>query len=379
MKRDNLSVVLELVHRTGGLSRAALTAQTGLNRSTIAGLVADLAALDLVVEGSAAPTNRVGRPSPFVSPSSHPVVVAVNPELDAITVGTVGLGGRIESRVRHRVDAAPTPDQTVDAVVEALRSPALHDRRIVAVSLAVPGLVRAGDGLVRWAPHLDWRDAPLTGLVTDATGLPAVVGNDASLGALAEHVFGAGRGVADLVYLNGGASGIGGGVIVGGQPLGGVDGYAGEFGHTRAGGDPADRITAGGALEDEVSRARLLSAVGLGSADEVELETALLASGDPAVLAELGRQRRILAVALGSAVNVLNPALVVLGGFLATVRASAADEFDALVAAASVPTAWEGVRIERTGLGPDLLMIGAAELGFARLLAAPATCSVDTP
>ena len=93
----------------------------------------------------------------------------------------------------------------------------LRDARFVGVGLAVPGLVRASDGLVRFAPHLLWSDVPIRALVEAATGLPTAVGNDASLGAIAEHLFGAGRGVDDMVYLNGGASGIGGGLIVHGQ------------------------------------------------------------------------------------------------------------------------------------------------------------------
>ena len=68
-----------------------------------------------------------------------------------------------------------------------------------------------------------------------AIGLPTVVDNDASLGAVAEHLFGAGRGVDDIVYLNGGASGIGGGLIVHGRLVGGAGGYAGEFGQNRPG------------------------------------------------------------------------------------------------------------------------------------------------
>jgi predicted NBD/HSP70 family sugar kinase len=69
-------------------------------------------------------------------------------------------------------------------------------------------------------------------MLTDATGYPVVAANDASLGALAESTFGSGRDVTDLIYLNGGASGIGGGVIAGGVSLAGIAGYAGEFGHT---------------------------------------------------------------------------------------------------------------------------------------------------
>ena len=66
--------------------------------------------------------------------------------------------------------------------------------RIVGVGIAVPGLVRASDGLVRDAPHLMWRDVALRDLVSTASGLPVVVGNDASMGVAAEHLFGAARG-----------------------------------------------------------------------------------------------------------------------------------------------------------------------------------------
>src|SRR5690606_10110832 len=119
------------------------------------------------------------------------------------------------------------------------------------------GLVRAEDDVVRWAPHLGWRDVSVGGLLADRLGVPVRVGNDASLGARAEQRFGAGRGHRDLVYLNGGASGIGGGVVVGGVLVGGAAGYAGEFGQNKPAADPADRRSPGGTLEDEVSRARL--------------------------------------------------------------------------------------------------------------------------
>ena len=83
--------------------------------------------------------------------------------------------------------------------------------------MAVPGQVRADDGLVRLAPHLGWVDDPFTARLAARTGLAVAAANDASLGVRAESTFGAGRDIQDVVYLNGGASGIGGGVIVGGR------------------------------------------------------------------------------------------------------------------------------------------------------------------
>ena len=79
VRRRNLAAVLTRVHRGGPASRAILTAEIGLNRSTIGAPVAELEGLGLVEEGNAPATRRVGRPSPVVRPHPRPAVVAVNP------------------------------------------------------------------------------------------------------------------------------------------------------------------------------------------------------------------------------------------------------------------------------------------------------------
>jgi predicted NBD/HSP70 family sugar kinase len=375
VRRGNLSAVLGLVHRTGSASRSQITQLTGLNRSTVAALVGELVDLQLVVENSPEATNRVGRPSPVVTPHPRTVAIAVNPELDAVTLGIVGLGARVDRRIRREVDHPVTVEETVAIIAEVLTgwAPDLAGHRVVGIGLAVPGLVRSSDDSVRWAPHLAWTDSAIVPLVAEATGHPTRAGNDASLGGSAEHLFGVGQGIDDLIYLNGGASGIGGGVISGGRALRGHSGYAGEFGQNRPGfADPADRRTPNGTLEDEVSRARLLAALGMSGADEADLESALLGASSAEVRDELARQRRVLAVALGNAINVLNPELVVLGGFLASVYLSDPQSLEQDVAALAVPAAWEGTRIRPAALGEDRLMIGAAELAFSALLADPA-------
>ncbi len=374
-RRHNLSTVLTALHHDGSQPRSQLTARTGLNRSTIAALVSELSALGLAFESEPGPATSVGRPSPTVHSDPRVLGVAVNPEVDAITVGLVRLGGTVVERVRIDTEAAPGVEDAVRLSAQAIdRLRAQHgDARIVGVGVAVPGLVRAADGLVRLAPHLGWVDEPIAARLAEATGLPVQAANDASLGAMAEKLFGAGRGMSDLVYLNGGASGIGGGIIVGGVPLGGAEGYAGEFGHIRVNStagrsdDPEE-----GALEAEVSRAALLRALGLPSADEDELEAALLASDDPAVTALVHAQLEFLSTSLRNAVNVLNPQVIVLGGFLASILARDPDFLTERVAEQSLRAPFECVRITRAQLGSDLLMIGAAELAFAAVLADPA-------
>jgi predicted NBD/HSP70 family sugar kinase len=155
-------------------------------------------------------------------------------------------------------------------------------------------------------------------------------------------------------------------VITAGALLGGASGYAGEFGHIRGGG-PGDVD-----LESLVRRSELLAAVGRTAASADELEELVLRSDDPAVLDVVHAQLAALAPALGDAVNILNPPLIVLGGFLGAILQRDPAYLEQRVAAQSLAAAYDDLTITRAALGSDLLMVGAAELTFAALLADPA-------
>lgn len=374
VRRANLGDVLRLVHHDGPRSRSLITAETGLNRSTVADLVTALAERGLVSEQEPDPTRRVGRPSPVVSASADVVAIGINPEVDAIEIGAVSLGGALRARERIELDTIPSVADTVEAVASTLarwQQEELAQCRLIGMGVAVPGLVRASDGLVRLAPHLQWRDQDLVTPLMEALELPVTVDNDASLGARAEHLFGAARVHADVVYLNGGASGIGGGVILDGALIRGAGGYSGEWGQTRPGiANESHRRTHDGVLEEEVSRARLLSAAQLVGGDDAALAAALAGAGVTAD-EEVIRQRWVLAATIGNAVNVLNPSMIVLGGFLGILRDRDPEGFDADVRARALAVAAEDLQIASAALGQDRLLIGAAEAAFARLLADP--------
>ena len=367
VRRANLGAILRLVHHRGPLSRARLTIDTGLNRSTIGGLVAALAEHGLVHEQDPDPTRRVGRPSPTVVPADDIVAIAANPEVDALEIGIVGFSGRVRGKIRMELDELLTPEQTAERIAHTIETwDVLRGMRILGIGIAVPGLVRTADGLVRNAPHLGWHDTDLAGIVEARTGLHTAVGNDASLGAIAEWTFGAARGHDDVVYLNGGASGIGGGTILAGQSIGGTSGYAGEWGQNRPSIDlDDDRSVPGGNLEDEVNRRRLVEAYGV-------RDDASLAAGISRLLsAEASRQRRILASTLANAANTMNPSRIVLGGFLAALREADPRAFDDSVRAQMLTAPAEDLSLAPAELGADRLLIGAAELVFARLIADP--------
>ncbi len=375
LRRSNLSAVLRLVHLDGPLSRAELTRSTGLNRSTIGDLVSELVELGLVFEELPSGLSLPGRPSPVVHADPGLVAVAINPEVDAIHVGLVTLGGEVVSRVRLDVSHAPSPDEVValgNAAVAGLLSGRPTPVRVAGVGIAVPGQVRLSDGEVREATHMGWTSEPLGAMVRETMGFPTFAANAAYLGMRAESAFGVARGVDDFVYFIGGPSGIGGGVHTGGQLLAGAAGYAGELGHSfvRSNGTHCS-CGASGCLEAEVTQAALLEAVGLAPAEADRLGAALAASTDPAVAALVAEQLSLLGIAVRTAVNTFNPSLVVLGGFLADLYSAVPDDGERLFHDA-ILSARENLRVETAALGADQLMIGAGELAFADLLADPA-------
>lgn len=378
VRRQNLSTILGLVHQSGasGLSRSELTVVTGLNRSTIAALVAELSSLELVIESDPETTTGVGRPSPVVRTSARMLAIAVNPEIDVIRVGVVSLGGRVIASARRQTPNGCSARRAVELTTELVAevwADFAADHIAVGVGVAVPGLVRTADGVVRLAPHLEWSEAPFSAMLSDALRLRVDAANDASLGALAERTFGAGRGAAELVYFNGGASGIGGGIVTRGSPLGGAAGYAGELGHTLV--NSAGVLChcgAIGCLETEVTRGPLLRLVGLSDASSDDLEATLAASTSDAVGAEVHRQLGYLGIALRNIANILNPQRIVLGGFLGAIYAVDPEYLERCVAVPGLAATTESLVITRSELGPDILMLGAAELSFGTLLNDPA-------
>jgi predicted NBD/HSP70 family sugar kinase len=375
-RRNNLALITSLVHHHGVLSRAQLTKRTGLNRSTVGTLIGQLIALGLVYETAPTGEAQVGRPSPNVHPSPSVAALAVNPEVDAVTIGLVSLGGKVQKKIRFATERIPTAREAVNiavAVIEGMRSELDASYRITGIGMAVPGLVNPQDGVVRHAPHLGWRNEPVARMLSEATGYPCQAANDASLAAEAELIFGAGAGRGNLVYLNGGASGIGGGVIADGALLRGSSGYAGELGHTfvRTAGK-ACHCGASGCLETEVSQSRLFELAGLGGGEAAELEQALRGSSRPEVAEEVARQLGYLGIALRNAVNTFNPEAIVLDGFLGILYALSPATLDDLLLSQAMDGPAAQAKIHRAALGSDLMMIGAAELAFTQFLADPA-------
>ena len=382
VRRANLSAILRELHLRGPLSRSELVTRTGLTRSGIRAVLSDLVSLDLAREERAASQGVPGRPSPLVRPNpAGATVLALEIAVDSLAVGVIGLGGEVADSVRvDRPRGRFSLEETVDDLIELARIVRARARTrgaTIGVAVAVAGIVRRSDGVVRRAPNLGWRDVPLGASLAAAlkTTLPISVANDADLGALAELRRGAAVGTNHVLFISG-EVGVGGGLIVDGRPFTGLAGYAGEVGHIPV--NPAGSVCRCGSVgcwETEVGESALLTRAGRlpdGGRAEVDAVLRDAAAGSPAAMNALNNVGRWLGVGLAGLVNVLNPELIVLGGqfgrihphVIATLRA----ELDRMTLEASR----EFVRVVPATLGVDAPLLGAAELAFEPLLADPA-------
>lgn len=378
VRQHNLSALLRMIHQAGTLSRSQLTASSGLNRSTISDLVTELQELGLVFETEASAAG-VGRPSLQVSASDQVVAFSVNTDVDAVTVGVVTLAGEVIARRREPTNQPSAEKAAAIAakVIASLRAELKPGTRIVGVGVAVPGQVRVADGVIRLAPHLGWVEVPFGPMLSQLTGLPVFCDNDASLGCVAEIIYGNAKGFSDVVFLFAGSGGIGGGVVINGQQLRGTAGYAGELGHVRISSNK-DKDYSGleGTLESLVRRNDFLETFKLFAATDEELLLEISRSNNAKAQKLIENQTDSLAAALGSFVNIFNPQVIILGGFITGLFAKEQQRLLAGLKYNSLAAANERVLIRESGLGSNMLMIGAAELPFNELITRPSTTSL---
>lgn len=282
-----------------------------------------------------------------------------------ILAGVVAVDGSVVEVVHAETPSrSDAPHVVEDTIVRAVQR--LGVRHAVAgVGVGAAGFVGL-DGVVRFAPHVSWRDEPLQQRLTERLGLPVRVDNDANTTALAELTVGAARGVREALCITLG-TGIGGAVVMGGEVRRGFQGLAGEFGHMQVvpDGEPCpcgqrgcwEQYSSGTALR----RAALAHGAPDGTAGPQV--TAAARSGDDWALRAFDDVGTWLGVGVAGLCSALDPEVVVIGGGL-----SAAGELlleparRALVAKLPGREHRTMPRLVGAGCGPEAGMVGAAEL-----------------
>lgn len=283
-----------------------------------------------------------------------------------LRVGLAGPDGEVRHRGRARTAAEKGPAgvlaQIGDLVRQAVATEPEAELTRLILAIGVPGPVDSGSGVVEGAPNLPgWRRVPVREQLEELLGCRCLVEHDANLAALAEHRRGAGRGTRDFIYVTV-STGIGAGLIFGGQLYRGYQGSAGEFGHLVISPDgPLCNCGNHGCVEAFASGTAIAREAGVASAAEVGR---LAAAGDQAAQRILARAARHLGLAVGGLINLLNPEVIALGGGVIASSPKFWTDVLAAVPEGSFPSLRNTCRIKPAELGEDQGLLGAVELAL---------------
>jgi predicted NBD/HSP70 family sugar kinase len=374
VRQRNAAALLRSLRTDGPATRAELAGRTGLAKATVGAIVGDLEQAGAVRAHEQVRSGDRGRPGLRLTlAGGRPVGIGFEANVEYVAAVVVDLSGA----VRHRVTRAVADVQRVEQALAALAGETaalLRDdgRHAVGATVAVPGLIAEDDRTIAWTPNLGVSGTSLAGVVDQAFGWQhrARVSNDADCAALAELHHGAGRGTDHLLYLTG-TVGIGAGLVDGGRLVRGARGFAGEVGHLPIG-QPGARCGCGrqGCWEATIGLHAVLARVDLAELDTPEATAravADVARRDPAVRAALEEVGVELGKGLAILTGVLDPAVIVLGGYFGPLAdVMLAQARDVLASSLAAPVQ-ERPDLRPGELGTESAALGAAERALAEV------------
>ncbi|MEL6807066.1 MAG: ROK family transcriptional regulator [Pseudomonadota bacterium] len=330
-KVESRRLLLREISQRGPLPRIDLADRTGISRATVTSITAELLRGGLIEEvprDSSGDEATRGRPRIDLKISGPAHLIAGLKVSDTmISMVLMDFEGEDVALHEHEISSSRyTPEALAQEVCDGLTRLAekagytLSDISGVGVGLA--GIVDAGNGLVYWSPSLDRRNVPFATVLRDRLGIAAYVDNDANLVAMAELTFGIGKDHSDFIVITI-ESGVGMGMVLGGQLYRGTRGCGAEFGHTKVHLDGAlcrcgqrgclEAYVADYALVREANSVANVAQQGHRSRDVTAVLSAAKA-GDPVARKVLDRAGKMFALGLANLVNIFDPERVILAG-----------------------------------------------------------------
>jgi glucokinase len=323
--------------------------------------------------------------------STRPPVIAIDLGGTKALAGVVEVDGTVRSRVwLPSRDLSGRPAELLDRLAEGAATAAVQAglpfEAVAAIGLCVPGPLDPTRSVVALAPNLGWVNLPVREeLERRLPHRPVFLENDVRAAALSEHKLGAGRGAESMLAVFVG-SGVGGGLVVNGSLYYGAHGGAGEIGHmvVRAGGARcgcgragcleamAARDAVGRYVICEVKRGHRTVLTDILHGNLLALtsrDLALaIAQSDPVAIRAARRSARYTGLAVGGVVNLLDPAMVVIGGGVAEALGQRYVHWAADIARRHIlASSAVGLPIIMSQLGDDAGLLGAAMTAFAGL------------
>ncbi len=363
-RAHNASLVLRALYDLGPISRADIARLTGLTRTSVGELVADLERDGLAEEVGRGPSTGGKQPTLVALRDDARTVIVLDLGERTFTAALANLRGELTTTRTRDLDGrdGQAAVDLVHDLIDDVRAEATSP--ILGIGVGTPGIVDA-DGTIRWAVDLDWQDLPLATILQERHGLPTVVANDSRAAALATYLFQGDDRPSNLVVVRVGR-GIGAGLILRDQPFGGDGEAAGEIGHVVVEPDGAAcHCGRFGCLETVASAEAIARAAGAATVQEVATRAA---AGDETALAATRAAGRAVGAAIANVTGTLDVRhITVIGTAVALGEpwfAAIRDE----VARRSLGPLGRETRIIDGGTGEDATLLGAAALLLTREL-----------
>ncbi|MGW2563595.1 ROK family transcriptional regulator [Streptomyces sp. NPDC001514] len=378
LHRANLERVVRAVRMAGSLTQAEIARSTGLSAATVSNIVRELKDGGTV---DVTPTSSGGRRARSVSLSGDAgIVIGVDFGHTHLRVALGNLAHQVLAEESEPLDvdasSAEGFDRAEQLVKRLVETTGIGRDKVIGVGLGVPGPIDVESGTLGSTSILPgWSGINPGDELSHRLGVPVYVDNDANLGALGELVWGSGRGVRDLAYIKVG-SGVGAGLVIGGQIYRGPGGTAGEIGHiTLDESGPVCRCGNRGCLETFAAARYVLPLLQPSHGPDLTMERVvqLAREGDPGcrrVIADVGRH---IGSGVANLCNLLNPSRVVLGGNLAEAGELVLAPIRESVSRYAIPSAARQLSVLPGALGGRAEVLGAlalvlSEMGDSTLL-----------
>jgi predicted NBD/HSP70 family sugar kinase len=366
--------VVDALRRAGTASRTDLARMTGISRSTVATLVSDLQARGLIVEQADAPQAPAGRGRPPVLlrlDAAAGSALGVDFGHRHVRVAVADLSSTVLAERFVELDVDGAPEAALDAAAElaedVLVDAGVERSRVIGAGMALSAPIDRHKGVVGSTVLPNWAGIQAGEELSRRLEIPVELDNDANLGALAEVSFGAGRGLADVIYVMM-ASGLGAGLVLGGRLYHGATGIAGELGHVQVRPEGAVcRCGSRGCLETVASTGALLSLLRPTHGPDLTQRAMLdlVAAGDLAAKRVVNDAGRAVGRAVADLCNFLNPAAIIVGGELSVAGDALLDGVREEIDRYSLPGAAQAVEVKAGILGERAEVLGALAVVIA--------------
>jgi predicted NBD/HSP70 family sugar kinase len=376
----NRQIVLNYVRERSPISRADISHETELQRSTVSHIVEELKDQGLIDEVEGESTG--GRPPLLLQlRTAGPIALGVDIGTKQTRVAISDLAGRVLDQEQFKTN--PSAEKTLEKILDCVHELIKREKGIEGIGVSVPGMVEPETGNVIFIPHFRWRDWDIAEQLKAATALPVKIDNDANAAALAELWFGRPeiREVQDFVMVLV-EEGLGTGIVFDGQVYRGEGGAAGEFGHMTIGANAPVACAAGGqecweAFASEraaVARYAKLSRNGQNGAGISFLQLLDSAEGgEKAAQSALLETARYLGIGISNIIKGLSPEVVILSGEIVRAWPLIAEELKRAVEEYSICRGLHGARIIPSTLGEAPTLMGALSLVLSSKFAAVLT------